>query len=423
MNLAVNTDGVALDRVSDPGPLRAPAWRVLRRSLTVLVYAVLPAALALAILGASFARGPFLYDFNGGLYRAGTAIVNGQSPYRPGYLEHRVALDRSDRPGLAVLSVPVYPPPVLLAVMPLSLLPYPVAGMLFTLLSIAALIVGLRLLGVRDWRCFGVAFASWPVLHGLMLGGLTPLLVLGIGLAWRWRTSITVPAASIASVVAAKLFPWPLGVWLLVTGRVRAAVLAAALAITGVVGAWALIGFAGMSSYPHMLASLDSLSASAGVSLVAAMLALGVGGTVAQFSALAVAVTLLGVAWLLGRSPDGDRRAMGLAVVAALVASPIVWPHYFAMAFVPIALLSPRLSALWFVPLLAWLAPVAQSGGHPWEILPYLAVSALLTARLFTLPRPALRTAVPSAQRTGPERPFGSVGRPHREPRPSSRPT
>jgi Glycosyltransferase family 87 len=403
MDLAVNTDGVALDPVSETGPLGAPGWRALRRSLTVLVYALLPAALALAILSASFARGPFLYDFDGGLYKAGTAIVNGQSPYRADYVEHRAALNRSARPGAAVLSVPVYPPPVLLATMPLSLLPYPVAGMLFTLLSIAALIVGLRLLGVRDWRCFGVAFASWPVLHGLMLGGLTPLLVLGIGLAWRWRTAIAVPALSIAAVVGAKLFPWPLGVWLLVTGRLRAAALAAALAVAGVVGAWALIGFAGMSSYPHMLASLDSLSASAGVSLVAAMLALGVGATFAQFSALAVAVALLCVAWLLGRSGHGDRRAMGLAVVAALLASPIVWPHYFAMAFVPIALLSPRLSPLWFTPLLTWFAPVAQSSGHPWAIVPYLAVAAALTARLCAVRRPTPRSAFPSPRLTPPK--------------------
>ena len=67
MNLAVNTDGVALDPGSDPGPLRAPVSRALRRSLTVLVYAVGPAALALAILSASFARAPFLSDFDGGL--------------------------------------------------------------------------------------------------------------------------------------------------------------------------------------------------------------------------------------------------------------------------------------------------------------------------------------------------------------------
>ena len=117
-----------------------------------MVYAVLPAVRAFTILSASFVRGPFLYDFDGGVYRAGTAIVNGQSPYRADYVEHRAALNRSGRPGAAVLSVPVYPSRAACSDAAQSAA-LPVAGMLFTLLSIAALIVGLRLLGVRDWRC------------------------------------------------------------------------------------------------------------------------------------------------------------------------------------------------------------------------------------------------------------------------------
>ena len=355
-----------------------PVWRALCRVSAILFFAVLPVALSLAILGASFIRGPFLYDFNGGLYQAGTAIVSGHSPYRARYVERRATIHQANRPGAAVLSVPVYPPPALLAAVPLSLLPYAVAGLLFTLLSIAGLIAGLYLLEVRDWRCFGIVFASWPVLHGLMLGGLTPLLVLGIGLAWHSRARLATTALSVAAVVMTKLFPWPLGLWLIVTRRLRAAALAAALIITAIVAAWALIGFAGMTSYPHMLASLDSLSAGAGVSLVAALLAVGVDPTVAELSATVIAVALLGAAWRQGRSPYGDRRALGLAIVAALLASPIVWPHYFALAFVPIALFSPRLSFLWFVPLLTWLAPVAQSTGHPSAILPYLAVGVLV---------------------------------------------
>jgi hypothetical protein len=369
---------LAPDDARDLRPDGPPVWRAFLRAFTVLVFGVLPVALMLAIIGASFAKGPFLYDFNGGLYTAGTAIVRGQSPYHAGYVERRAALARAGRPGAAVLSVPVYPPPVLLAAVPFSLLPYRVAGVLFTLLSITAMIGGLGLLGVRDWRCFGVAFATWPVLHGLMLGALTPLLVLGVGCAWRSRTRVAPLAVSVATVITAKLFPWPLGVWLLATRRLRAAALAVALAIIGIVSSWALIGFAGMTRYPHMLTSLDSLSAGSGVSLAAALLAIGFSLMVAQLLAIAVAVWLLGTACMFGRSRLGERRLLGLAVVAALLASPIVWPHYFALAFVPVALLSPRLSPLWFVPLLAWLAPVAQSAGDSWTILPYLVIIALL---------------------------------------------
>jgi hypothetical protein len=49
--------------------------------------------------------------------------------------------------------------------------------------------------------------------------------------------------------------------------------------------------------------------------------------------------------------------------MAALIASPVVWAHYYALLFVPIALLSPRLSWLWFVPMLAVLNPAPTP--HP----------------------------------------------------------
>jgi hypothetical protein len=62
----------------------------------------------------------------------------------------------------------------------------------------------------------------------------------------------------------------------------------------------------------------------------------------------------LGVAaWLVGR-PDGDRRAFAVVVAACIIASPIVWPNYAALLFVPIAVTWPRLSAAWFFGYVAW---------------------------------------------------------------------
>jgi hypothetical protein len=106
---------------------------------------------------------------------------------------------------------------------------------------------------------------------------------------------------------------------------------------------------------------------------------------------LGLAAVLLGVAWRVAPEPDGDRRAFGLAVVAALAASPIVWPHYLVLMFVPIALTSSRLSAVWFVPLLAWLAPTEETHGHLWEILPYWSIEAAVTFALLA-PRRRLQS-------------------------------
>ena len=64
-------------------------------------------------------------------------------------------------------------------------------------------------LGVTDWRCYGAADLSAPVLHDVRLGAPAPLLALHRPLAWRWRDR---PAAVIPLhfVVFAKLFLRPL---------------------------------------------------------------------------------------------------------------------------------------------------------------------------------------------------------------------
>ena len=127
-----------------------------------------------------------------------------------------------------------------------------------------------------------------------------------------------------------------------------------------------------------MLRDLALIEADATVSLSAGLMALGISSSAARLCALLVAVGLLGRAAWLARRAGGERAAFILTVVAALVASPIVWPHYLALLLVPIALVSPRLSPLWLVPLLAYVAPVAHTHGHSWAIAPYLAMCAVV---------------------------------------------
>ena len=114
--------------------------------------------------------------------------------------------------------------------------------------------------------------------------------------------------------------------------------------------------------------------------------------------ALLLAGGLLIAAWRIARRPDGDRRAYGIAIIAALVGSPMVWPHYLALLFVPIALVSPTLSWLWLTPLLAY--PVAQTTGRPWVIPLYLAIVAAPLVRLWPWPTAGVRTGVASLELT-----------------------
>ena len=70
-----------------------------------------------------------------------------------------------------------------------------------------------------------------------------------------------------------------------------------------------------------------------------------------------------------------------IAVVGALLATPVLWLHYLDLLFVPIALARPRLSAIWFAPLAFWITPLAHSGGSIWRICLVLAVSAYVVWR------------------------------------------
>jgi hypothetical protein len=337
-------------------------------------------------------KGSFLFDFRGDLFDAGRELLSGASLYHPAFLAHLAAIKHSGAPPITGFALPVYPPPVLMAVAPLSLLPFPVAGAIFLIVSLAAIIVGLYWLDVRDWRCFALAIMSQPTVSGLWFGALTPLIFLGGAAAWRWRARVLPPALAIASVVVAKLFPWTLCVWLLVTRRLRALVLTGATIVGVMAVGWAILGLAGILAYAHMLANLAYVEEGAGPSVVAVCLGLGMGATPARIIAFAAAGLLLGIAWRRARTGD-ERVAFGLAVMAALVASPVVWANYFVLLYIPIALTSRRLSGLWFLPLLMYFIP-ADAQHHVaqdalWVAADVGVILALCRARPGSFDRPA----------------------------------
>jgi hypothetical protein len=353
-----------------------------------------------------------LFDFRGGLFNAGLAILHGHNPYQAGFLAHQRAIMQAG--GIArgetaatAFSIPVYPAFANLLVVPFSLLPFALSAVLYTLASAVAMVGGIWLLGVRDWRCLILSLISWPFLFGAYLGAIGPFLVLGVGTAWRWRQRVFPPALAIASIVAAKIFPWPLGVWLLVTRRYRALAMTVAIGLVLTFGAWAVIGFQGLAQYPQMLSDMTFLQQDRAVSLVGVLLIAGVSSSVATAAAIAVAAGILLAAWRLAGGPDGDRRAFALAILAALTATPIVWEHYMVLLFVPIALVSPRLSPAWLIPLWTPLITVASAAIVPQgstkvpfspdtlrEAIPWLVLEALTAFFVCTTPehRVALRT-------------------------------
>jgi hypothetical protein len=324
-----------------------------------------------------------LFDFRGDLYNAGVAILHGHNPYRVDYLNHLAWLKRHLGRVTPAFAVPVYPAPVLLASVPFAWIPLWLGGALFIAASIAGLVWGLRLLGVRDWRCIALALLSWPCLFGLWFGTLSPLLVLGAGIAWRSRERAARSAGAIASLVLTKIFPWPLAFWPLLMRRWRTFALVAGLMATTSLAAWAVIGLQSLGTYPHVLSTLSFVEQNAGISLTTTLIAFGLPPSLGQLLALSCAGAMAAAAWKLARRGEvGLRAGFGLLVMSALAAAPLVWVHYEVLLFVPIALMSPWLSPIWFLPLISALDPVPAFHEHLemllWPCLHGLVVVGLL---------------------------------------------
>jgi hypothetical protein len=175
-----------------------------------------------------------------------------------------------------------------------------------------------------------------------------------------------------------KLFLWPLAVWLLVTRRWRALVLCVGVALVALLGGWAVIGFAGLRSYPTLVHVLERLEGPASYSTVAL---LGLSGGAATAITVVLSLAAVVAIGLAARGNGGDQRALAVAILASLVATPLVWLHYLLLLFVPIALYRPRLSALWFLPLALWVTPLTHSQGTTWRIAVALGVIGVVALR------------------------------------------
>ena len=316
-----------------------------------------------------------LEDF--GIFRtAALKVIHGSSPYVAPHFSAYMHYDRF-----------VYPPVAALLFAPFAAVPSGPSRVLMFAAGLAAVLLALRILRVQDWRCYGIALISAPSINSVALGALTSFLLLGAAICWRYRDNATVAGVATALTALLKLFLWPLGVWLVVTRRWRAAIVCAVAGLVLLLGGWAIIGFAGLRSYPSILHVLQQVEIPVSYSLVGLF---GLSGGAA--TALTVALSLIGIVaiWAAARGEGGDRRAFAVAIFVSLLATPLLWMHYLLLLFVPIAFYRPRLSGLWFLPLLLWLTPSSNSHGETWRIALALAVIAVVAARtLFASEAPA----------------------------------
>jgi hypothetical protein len=315
--------------MSTPGAIRSRSletgWlAALRRMLPALALAVLPAAVVTTMFVVAVRTGPLAWDFRNELYPQTKEFLSGENPY-PGGL---------------------WPPLAMVVAAPFTALSSTPAGVAFALAGLACMGLALWLLDVRDWRVYG-AVALWPqVVTDIRIAHLTPLLCLLAALVWRHRNRPLVAGMALGVACGLKFFLWPLGVWLLATGRLRAPVVAAVVAVGSLL---LVVPFSPLDEYVRTLRDVSSAFDQDGYSPFGLLTQLGASEAVARAVTFGFGTVLLVVTW--------RRRSFALAIAAALVLSPIVWLDFYALAAVPLALARPTLSAAWFLPLATWGLP------------------------------------------------------------------
>ena len=345
--------------------LRSDGVAGLVRIASVACFGVLPAVVVAAVFVAATSDDVVATDFLQ-FYRAAEAVLAGDDPY--------LGTEATTWGG----PYPYPPLPALLAT-PLTALSLQAAGLVVMgVLVLVALAIPF-VLGVRDWRCFGLLLLWPPVISAVQTGNVTLWFALAAAIAWRFRDRTLPAAASIGLTLAVKFFLWPLVVWLAASRRVLSAVTACAVGAAALLVSWAVIGFAGLVDYPSLLRELENAVGADSYTAYIVGLDLGLPSPVARTLWLGIGLALLGGVIVLARRDD-ERTAFIVAIAASLALTPIVWLHYFALLLVVVALAQPRLGYLWFVPLLMVLTP---GSGQPTPFqTSWTLVVALLTVGL-----------------------------------------
>jgi hypothetical protein len=291
-----------------------------------------------------------------------------------------------------------YPALTALVFVPLALLPQVMADGLDTVTLLAAAVLALRILNVRDWRITGLALLWGPVAAAWQSANLTLVLVLGLACLWRVRDRPLVAGALLAILVSLKPFVWPVAVWLVATRRWRAAAAAAASGLAINLIAWAVVGFDQLRAYRHVVQDVTSAMEHRGYSPVNLALHLGLGRTGAYLLTAVAVLTVLAGCVVFGRRLH-ESQSLTLSIAAALLATPVLWTHYFALLIVPLAVTRPRLSVLWVLPVVFWVCP--STAPATWQISLALLLAALIITRVVWRPHAPTRMRLGLARRAG----------------------
>jgi Glycosyltransferase family 87 len=339
----------------------------LQRVGSVLLFAVLPAVIVVAMFAVAHDSGSLSVDFHNELYPEAEKLLDWENPF-PGpdaelWRGHNL----------------IWPPVAALLVAPFTVLSPDAADWAVALVGLACFMASLRIVGVRDWRVYG-AFVMWPSVIGeIRVSHLTPFLCVLAALAWRYRDAKVAPGVAVGLAAAIKFLLWPLGVWLAARGRWTAAATAAIIAGSSVL---LVLPFTGLDEYLRTLLELGRIFDQESYSPFGFLMQIGAPQPFARGAMFVLGALLLAGCW--------RRGSFGLAVAAALVLSPIVWLDYYAVAAVPLAAVRPRLSLVWLAPLATWgLLSAGLGTGNGWGSARVLVVFTIVFAVIVRAERQA----------------------------------
>jgi hypothetical protein len=288
---------------------------------------------------------------------AARRIASGVALYLPGTVE---AYARGAYEGLYL-----YPPPLAIALVPLTLVDEHTATVLWMAIRVGLLIFGCAVLPVRSavrLLTFAVACVSYPVLFDLNLGNVSIVVFALTALAWRLDGRLA--SAIVHAVLIAIRFPF--GVFLVLwLAQRRFAILLATLVAGAVLIVLSLpiVGVGAYTDYVTILRSLPDISTGQHNLSIGATVGVSAWLSVADLRHARAMRSVLpppsslacgGIATSLRHDRDRDARV-----------SPFIHPHYLVLLLLPAALLAQR--------------------GHWWGLL--------LRWRLATRPRPPVRRA------------------------------
>ncbi|HUQ77858.1 MAG TPA: glycosyltransferase 87 family protein [Patescibacteria group bacterium] len=295
---------------------------ILVAAIVAVVVAVALFYIALGLLTASTTLGCDYSSYSGAARR----FLDGQPIYLPG----------PARTGACPLFP--YPPPFVLIVLPFVLVGS--AGMwLWIGTAIAAFALGTAILPVAKWirlAIFLLGAIGWPLIFGVRIGQVVPLLYLLFALGWRCVDRPGILGATSAIGAMIKVQPGLAILWMVAARRWRALAAAVATAAALAVAAAAI----GLADWPEFIRTIVHISSAidvpANLSVGATAFRLGLSFEAASIAQVANSIAVVGITVYAGlRLPAAP--GFLIAATASQILSPIVWSHYALILLLPVA--------------------------------------------------------------------------------------